>query len=193
MAGNAEKAAKKAETGENERRPHTASELSNLAIYVGRRLEIIQKITEKVERIQNTGLGELRTRDLNDEINRLLWQKRHLETHISDLGARTIPASFEYEGLEVPAKPGYMYFGAAKDLPGVREQLLRALPKKTGVDLMGDNDTDLAIQKALIEVMVNGTWKYQGRAATVSDARKGSDTDDPTARTQRSLFEDLLY
>lgn len=71
------------------------------------------------------GLGEFRIRDLNDEINKLLREKRHWENQISALGGphyrRYGPKMFDAEGREVPGNRGYKYFGAAKDLPGVRE------------------------------------------------------------------------
>ena len=36
--------------------------------------------------IQNAGLGEFRLRDLNDEINKLIREKRHWEHRIIKLG-----------------------------------------------------------------------------------------------------------
>ena len=70
-------------------------------------------------------LGEARIRDLNDEINKLLREKKHWEAQIKALGgpdhAATAPKMFEAEATELPNSGGYRYFGAAKDLPGVRE------------------------------------------------------------------------
>lgn len=105
-------------------------------------MEIIREISKKVAQIQNgqlivryhsknsnfivtvisAGLGEFRIRDLNDEINKLLREKRHWENQISALGGphyrRYGPKMFDAEGREVPGNRGYKYFGAAKDLPG---------------------------------------------------------------------------
>ena len=71
------------------------------------------------------GLGEHRIRELNDEINLTLRRKRAWERQIRDLGGPNHMASgriqMELEGFQVPGGNGYMYFGAAKDLPGVRE------------------------------------------------------------------------
>merc|ERR1711862_510160 len=39
----------------------------------------------------------------------------------------------DYEGKEVPGDPGYRYFGAARDLPGVRELFEQAVPDKARV------------------------------------------------------------
>jgi len=49
------------------------------------------------------------------------------------------------EGKEVPGTRGYKYFGAAKDLPGVRELFepdVSQMPKKTRGELMRDVDAD---------------------------------------------------
>lgn len=56
------------------------------------------------------GLGEFRIRDLNDEINKLLREKRHWENQISALGGphyrRYGPKMFDAEGREVPGNRG---------------------------------------------------------------------------------------
>lgn len=71
------------------------------------RVQVIREISRKVSQIQNreyltfhqtffsisengcmfsAGLGEFRIRDLNDEINKLLREKRHWEERIVELG-----------------------------------------------------------------------------------------------------------
>ncbi|XP_059611123.1 pre-mRNA-splicing factor ISY1 homolog [Phlebotomus argentipes] len=158
MARNAEKAmttlarwraAKEAESGDKDRRPYLASECTDLSKCEKWRLEIIREISKKVAQIQNAGLGEFRIRDLNDEINKLLREKRHWENQISALGGphyrRYGPKMFDSEGREVPGNRGYKYFGAAKDLPGVRElfeQEPPPPPRKTRAELMRDIDAD---------------------------------------------------
>lgn len=143
------RAAKEAESGEKERRPYLASECTELPKCEKWRLEIIREISKKVAQIQNAGLGEFRIRDLNDEINKLLREKRHWENQISALGGphyrRYGPKILDAEGREVPGNRGYKYFGAAKDLPGVRElfeQEPPPIPKKTRTELMKDVDAD---------------------------------------------------
>lgn len=52
---------------------------------------------------------------------------------------------FDAEGREVPGNRGYKYFGAAKDLPGVRELFEQEPPpptRKTRGELMKDIDAD---------------------------------------------------
>ncbi|CAK9299012.1 unnamed protein product, partial [Gordionus sp. m RMFG-2023] len=113
-----------------DKRPFLASECSSVPDAEKWRKQIIREIARKVSQIQNPGLGEFRTRDLNDEINKLLREKRHWEIRIKELGGPDHFASsnisiriLNREGKEIPANPGYKYFGAAKDLPGVRELL----------------------------------------------------------------------
>ncbi|XP_051166586.1 pre-mRNA-splicing factor ISY1 homolog [Leptopilina boulardi] len=159
MARNAEKAmttlarwrAASSEGGkkDQERRPFLASECRDLKKCEKWRSQIIREIAKKVSQIQNAGLGEFRIRDLNDEINKLLREKRHWEAQIKELGgpdySRTGPRMLDHEGREVPGNKGYKYFGAAKELPGVRElfeQEPPPPPRKTRAELMKDIDAD---------------------------------------------------
>ncbi|XP_032505329.1 pre-mRNA-splicing factor ISY1 homolog isoform X2 [Orcinus orca] len=140
MARNAEKAmtalarfrqAQLEEGKVKERRPFLASECTELPKAEKWRRQIIGEISKKVAQIQNAGLGEFRIRDLNDEINKLLREKGHWEARIKELGGpdygKVGPKMLDHEGKEVPGNRGYKYFGAAKDLPGVRELFEREL------------------------------------------------------------------
>ena len=62
--------------GEKQRRPYLASECSDLDQADKWRQEILREIGRKVMEIQNAGLCEHRLRDLNDEINKRLREKR---------------------------------------------------------------------------------------------------------------------
>ncbi|KAM9761291.1 LOW QUALITY PROTEIN: pre-mRNA-splicing factor ISY1 homolog [Dama dama] len=125
------------------RRPFLASEGTELPKAEKWRRQIIGEISKKVAQIQNAGLGEFRIRDLNDEINKLLREKGHWEVRIKELGGpdygKVGPKMLDHEGKEVPGNRGYKYFGAAKDLPGVRELFEKEPlppPRKTGAELM---------------------------------------------------------
>ncbi|EDO45398.1 predicted protein [Nematostella vectensis] len=160
MARNAEKAMtmlsrwydvqrKEAGKGIKERRPFLATECDNLQEAEKWRHQIIREVAKKVAQIQNAGLGEFRIRDLNDEINKLLREKRHWEDRIKELGGpdygKIGPKMLDHEGKEVPGNRGYKYFGAAKELPGVRElfeQEPPAPPRKTRGELYKDIDAD---------------------------------------------------
>lgn len=74
-------------------------------------------------------------RDLNDEINKRIREKRHWERRIVELGgqdySRSQPAqAYDADGVEVQGSGGgYKYFGAAKNLPGVRELFQQEAPE----------------------------------------------------------------
>lgn len=74
-------------------------------------------------------LTDYEIRDLNDEINQLMREKRHWETQIVNLGGanykRAQAAMVDDEGREVPGTRGYKYFGRARDLPGVKEMFAK--------------------------------------------------------------------
>jgi len=60
---------------------------------------------------------------MNDEINKMMRQKHHWEVRIRELGGDVQKGRqfYDIEGKELPGAPGYKYYGAAKELPGVRE------------------------------------------------------------------------
>nr|CAG4645672.1 EOG090X09UC [Lynceus sp. MCZ IZ 141354] len=181
-------------TLKKEKRPYLASECEDLGKCEFWRREILREISKKVTQIQNAGLGEFRIRDLNDEINKLLREKYHWEVQISKLGGpnyrRSGPKFMDKLGREVPGSRGYRYFGAARDLPGVRElfeQEPPQAPRKTRAELMKDIDADYygyrddddgvlvpleteaekaAVAKAVAE------WKAGKEGATIEDDLK---------------------
>lgn len=107
------------------RRPYLASECESLKDAERWRRQIIKEISKKVSDIQNAGLGEHVIRDLNDDINKRLREKFHWEKRIAELGgpdySRSQPQAYDADGVQVQGGRGYKYFGAAKNLPGVRE------------------------------------------------------------------------
>merc|ERR1719150_529163 len=117
-----------------ERRPFLTSECDNVQQAERWRHQVIREISKSVTAIQNAGLGEFRIRDLNDQINKLLREKKHWENRIRELGGRSYssrgPKMLDREGKEVPGNRGYKYFGAARDLPGVREMFESDAPKE---------------------------------------------------------------
>lgn len=108
-----------------EKRPKYSTECNNLQDCERWRAQVIKEISKKVADIQNASLGEFRIREMNDEINKLFWEKMHWEDRIKELGGpdykKLAPKTYDAEGYEVPNSGGYKYWGAAKDLPGVRE------------------------------------------------------------------------
>lgn len=152
------------EKGPKQTRPFLTSEVITIPECERWRSQVISEVGKKVSQIQNPGLGEFRIRDLNDEINKLLREKKRWEDRIVELGGpdlgKTGPRMLEQggqpipgigfvkidaEGKEVPGVRGYKYFGAAKDLPGVRElfqQEAPQAPRKTRGDLFQYVDAD---------------------------------------------------
>ncbi|KIJ64918.1 hypothetical protein HYDPIDRAFT_132128 [Hydnomerulius pinastri MD-312] len=107
-----------------DRRPKMASACKSLRECERWRGEILREISRKVSKIQDSGLTDYEVRDLNDEINKLMREKRHWENQIIALGGanyRRNVAMLDDDGKEVPGTKGYKYFGRAKDLPGIRE------------------------------------------------------------------------
>ncbi|KAI0717514.1 Isy1-domain-containing protein [Cerioporus squamosus] len=118
----------------SDRRPRMASACKSLRECERWRGEILREISRKVSKIQDSGLTDYEVRDLNDEINRLLREKRHWENQIVALGGanyRRNVAMLDDDGKEVPGTKGYKYFGRAKELPGVKELFMS---KKTEED-----------------------------------------------------------
>ncbi|PVF99947.1 Isy1-like splicing factor [Serendipita vermifera] len=108
----------------SDRRPRMASSVKSLRECERWRGEILREISRKVSKIQDAGLSDYEVRDLNDEINKLMREKRHWENQIIALGGanyRRNVAMLDADGKEVPGTKGYKYFGRAKELPGVKE------------------------------------------------------------------------
>jgi pre-mRNA-splicing factor ISY1 len=141
---------------DNAKRPHLASMASTVHEAEKWRGQIVKDISRKVLLIQNRQAGrillslyclllstppltsfslrgnpESKTRQLNDEINKLLREKRHWERRIVELGGANHsragdPQLLDENGNELPGSRGYRYFGAARDLPGVRDLFSKA-------------------------------------------------------------------
>ncbi|UKJ90684.2 hypothetical protein MACJ_001618 [Theileria orientalis] len=107
-------------------RPRHTSEVTNLKDAEKWRSATIKEIMFNITKIQDASLGEFVVRDLNDEINRLIGIRKHWDDRIIELGGtdyRKLSANLESNyGSELKVGgSGYKYFGAAKNLPGVRE------------------------------------------------------------------------
>ena len=108
-----------------ERRPYLSSQCESLAEAEKWRRQILGEISKKVGEIQNPGLGEFKIRDLNDLINKLVREKGHWEKRILELGGpnymKVKTGIVDADGNEMAGTRGYKYYGAARELPGVRE------------------------------------------------------------------------
>ncbi|CAE8634824.1 unnamed protein product, partial [Polarella glacialis] len=132
------------------RRPKIASEVTTVKECEHWRHEILRAVAKKIAEIQNAALGEHRIRDLNDEINKELREKGYWEDQIKALGGAdykaNAPKDIETYGAELASMSGYKYFGAAKDLPGVRElfetEIAPEAPRKTRKQLFKNIQPD---------------------------------------------------
>lgn len=120
------------------KRPKLATDVDSVKECEIWRSEIVRGVAKKIAEIQNAALGEHRLRDLNDEINKDLREKGHWEDRIKSLNGPDYKAKKSAEvvmGAELASHTGYKYFGAAKDLPGVRElfetEAVPEAPRKT--------------------------------------------------------------
>lgn len=125
-----------------DKRPYASAECNNLQECERWRSQIIKEITKKVADIQNASLGEYKVREINDEINKLFKEKSHWEERIKELGGpdykKLAPKAIDAQGYELHGFGGYKYWGAAKDLPGVRELFAKEVPnapKKSRTDM----------------------------------------------------------
>ena len=124
------------------KRPRLASECGHLADAEYYRGQILREITNGITKIQNPALGEHTIRDLNDEINKKMREKHHWNKRIKELGGLDFNAIERQRQIEegdlqsLQGPGGYRYYGAAKDLPGVKElfekQALKEQARKRG-------------------------------------------------------------
>jgi len=145
----------------SQRRPHLSSLVSDVDECEKWRRQVISEISKNVSMIQNGSLGEHQIRDLNDAINKLLREKNHWERQIKSLGGpdyfsqtaanrsdRILDADGRFALYSTTSgSTPYYYFGAAKDLPGVRElfekvQLDRSANNKNRAELYSQINAD---------------------------------------------------
>ncbi|GKT32679.1 Pre-mRNA-splicing factor Isy1 like protein [Aduncisulcus paluster] len=91
------------------------------------RRTIIYETKTALMHIQGDDLAETRIRELNSRISQLIWQRRKWEERIIELGGndyRRYP-SVSLEKSYCKGPDGKKYWGAAKELPEVREFILK--------------------------------------------------------------------
>ncbi len=123
----------------NSRRPHLASLCQDLPSAGKWRAQVERDIRLRVSEIHNSSLSASRVRELNDAINRLIRERRHWDRRVVQLGGRSVPQprTTGDDGLQ---HGGYLYFGAARDLPEVRDVLKRAQREEVEDEVMESND-----------------------------------------------------
>lgn len=187
------------------KRPKFATEVATVKECEIWRKEIVQGVSKKIAEIQNAALGEHRLRDLNDEINKDLREKGHWEDQIKGLGGPDYKAqkagAEQVYGAELASHTGYKYFGAAKDLPGVRElfetEALPEAPRKSrkqlfkGIqpDYYGWRDEEdgmllLAEQQREMEAVQKEVSRWKVEQANKPKPKQVSEPETPTPEPQ---------
>lgn len=122
--------------------PNIPEECDDLNRATQWRSQLVREIGRGISLIQDASLGDHRIRDLNDEINKKLRIKRRWEYRIKELGGSDYSTASDALSLSGVAAAGgdYYYFGAAKELPGVRELFAAKaeevnIPKKSRAQL----------------------------------------------------------
>lgn len=179
-----------------ERRPFIATECDNLFEAEKWRQQVLKEVGRKISEIQNLSLGEHKIRDLNDEINKCLREKGHWERRIVELGgpdwSKQSEPLLDKSGREVPGgRRGYRYFGAAKELPGVKELFEQDAPapvRRTRHDMfknimysyygwMDDDDGELAkIEPAAEQAAISKgveDWEVKKEQRALAEAMSG--------------------
>lgn len=108
-----------------QRRPRNVSSVNSIPQCEKWRSQVIKEIGRKVTKIQDAALSDFQIRDLNDEINKLMREKRAWEHHLKSLGGPNYllvgTPAIDVMGNELPNTRGYRYYGRARELPGVKE------------------------------------------------------------------------
>lgn len=124
---------KKEDRASGKKRPYLATLCDDVDEAEKWRQQILGDIRRRVSEIQNPGLDDVRLRELNDSINKLLRERKHWERRIVFLGGtdHTKQNMWERKKNEdistegVFEHNGYFYFGAARNLPGVQDLIER--------------------------------------------------------------------
>lgn len=124
-------------TRNKDKRPASAKTCNNVQECNKWRNQVCKEIASKITEIQNAMIGEIKVRSINDHINLLIQEKDAWEDRIKELGGQDWK-KVTPDGYDCYKKGDYLYFGRAKDLPGVREtyQKIRpSAPTKMNQDL----------------------------------------------------------
>ncbi|SBT41673.1 isy1-like splicing domain containing protein [Plasmodium ovale wallikeri] len=107
--------------------PKRVNEVDDLESAVSCRKHIIKEICSKIKEIQNFSLSDQHIRELNDQINKLISIKNKWEIRIIELGGPDYQTEsntlINAHCSELKGNNNYKYFGAAKNLKGVKELL----------------------------------------------------------------------
>ncbi|EDQ89646.1 uncharacterized protein MONBRDRAFT_32310 [Monosiga brevicollis MX1] len=197
-------AGKMNEVNPKKQRPYHSKECHDLHDAEKFRRDIIYEFSQGLQKIQNAGLGEYRLRDLNDELNRLLREKKHWEYRIVELGGadytQTNQRFLDSEGRMVQGNFGYKYFGAARELPGVRELIApktmaaaveawKASAARRQREEVEGTGSSMAVDE---DEEADGIAEVAARAAAERAARELEQASHPVVPSQKDIEQLLL-
>ena len=116
------------------KRPHLAQDCEHLNDAERFRNQIVREMAQQIDKIQNPALSEHELKDLNDGINQKMREKWHWNKRIRQLGGpdyNQIERERQIEENDPQRNMSYRYYGAAKDLPGVKELIEKQSQTKT--------------------------------------------------------------
>mmetsp|Transcript_6890 Transcript_6890/g.9862 ORF Transcript_6890/g.9862 Transcript_6890/m.9862 type:complete len:254 (+) Transcript_6890:137-898(+) len=195
-----------------QKRPHLASQCEHLNDAEFWRRQILRQITGGIGKIQNPGLDEHTVRDINDDINKRLREKYHWNKRIKELGGpdynamekkqQVAEAGGNEEQSSLRGSDGYRYFGAAKELPGVKElfqkHALRMAKRKRGdyskinTDYYGWRDEEDGVLVELEQDALSKRQKSQPNGAHNNSDDDDDDDDDEYGGDTTSYSADYL-
>mmetsp|Transcript_24373 Transcript_24373/g.37551 ORF Transcript_24373/g.37551 Transcript_24373/m.37551 type:complete len:259 (-) Transcript_24373:305-1081(-) len=181
----------------NQKRPHLAIQCDHLKDAEFWRRQILREITAGIGKIQNPGLDEHTVRDINDDINKKFREKYHWNKRIHELGGpdynalekkQQVVAAGTEDSSSLRGSDGYRYFGAAKDLPGVKElfqkHALRMAKRKRGdyshitTDYYGWRDEEDGVLVELEQEALLSSSSSSKRSKSGANHNKMNDSDD---------------
>lgn len=190
------------------KRPHLASECEFLADAERFRGQIVREISRLIEKIQNPALGEHEIRETNDEINHKMREKWHWNRRIHELGGLDYNAIERKRQIEEGGGDqnhrGYQYFGAAKDLPGVRELLAkeenkeqqkksaREVYKRISTDYYGWRDEEDGVLLELEAIATKKNDQVHKRRRVQEEENDSCTPDYLNVPTQKGISKALL-
>lgn len=104
-----------------ERRPRATQSVTSLGEAERWRGAAAREVEGLVASIQDGSLEEGAVRDMNDRINRVMREVRHWDRRVRELGGPDRRGARPSAGAAAFEADGYYYWGAARELPGVRE------------------------------------------------------------------------
>lgn len=114
------------------------------------RARVVREISTGLSRINDILLTEYQIRDLNDDINKLLYRRRAWEKKIKELGGPDFTAPIANDSSF--SIKGYRYFGRARELPDVVKLLEEVTLEKTNAKSLKNT------KKALASFKNPSTW-----------------------------------